>query len=130
MRWKTFLSHPCGELSCVYVTVLLLLTPTISGSDEIPEDFFQGSDFEYQFSPSDNYLKPCEAFFYEYVAAAGNFTHCELLHAKPFRICTKCYEPYAIMSSLYNDLTVRFSTSFTLYGHNYTFLDIFKCIIT
>ncbi|KAK3712475.1 hypothetical protein RRG08_002805 [Elysia crispata] len=62
-------------------------------------------EFEYELFSSDNYNQPCEAFFYEYVAAAGNFTHCILLRAKPFRICTKCFEHYAIMKSLYNDLT-------------------------
>ncbi|GFS09490.1 osteopetrosis-associated transmembrane protein 1-like [Elysia marginata] len=89
----------------------LTLISTITESSEMPGgDVISPLEITdwYDETPSDpdKFYHPCEAFFYEYVAAAGNFTHCQLLHAKPFRICTKCFEPYAIMTSLYFDLTI------------------------
>lgn len=97
--------------SFLFFIFIIALASQISETYEWPGEIFSNNDYEdFQLLDSesevpDDYLHACEAFFYEYVAAAGNFTHCQLLHAKPLRICTKCFEPYAIMQSLYLDLT-------------------------
>ena len=97
--------------SLFFIVLILVLCSPITEAHEALDNTLPNFEFEYELFSSDNYNQPCEAFFYEYVAAAGNFTHCILLRAKPFRICTKCFEHYAIMKSLYNDLTVRFPIS-------------------
>lgn len=65
-------------------------------------------------------IDPCTAFFNEYLAAANNFTNCELYSARPFDLCLHCVEEYSISSALFKDLVVSFSFDFI----NYYFIDL------
>ncbi|XP_059152449.1 osteopetrosis-associated transmembrane protein 1-like isoform X2 [Physella acuta] len=56
-------------------------------------------------------IDPCTAFFNEYLAAANNFTTCELYSARPFDLCLHCVEEFHISSALYTDLVEKPSLS-------------------
>lgn len=48
----------------------------------------------------------CELVYQEYLKVVENFTHCELEHAKPFRLCIGCSEQYEMANAVYANLTV------------------------
>ncbi|RUS70781.1 hypothetical protein EGW08_021460, partial [Elysia chlorotica] len=104
MLGETNLLHPC-QMSFSFIFTIIILFLVSTEAEDVLVRSLPDLDLEQDVTPPESYYRPCEAFFHEYVAAAGNFTHCDLLHAKPFRMCTRCFQPYAIMKSLYQDLT-------------------------